>query len=315
MLSRESLRVLQTYRPHRTREFSGEGSVPPVIFNSVCVATYTAESNPEELEEYGFYGVREKTEDEKFKNKNARPKTSSLDLLKLLGTSGGAFSYRKPKFPASTIRFRSGKNNVFTIQVFSGGKCPVVGASSVEQVVATVQQFRLYLRDRGINVRTGEISMSNVVCSGEVGYCIDIEKFQQFDPIGNVKIKDSFPGIMRTEYTEHGVEMRFLIFDSGKYIVMGLPDVSDEAAREAFELIEPLMRANKTEGVKVNPMDEAAYRRAQRIACKPDALEEVFSGGKPNARAQRAPRKRKRDSSVYTREALKDLATLKELHK
>lgn len=342
MLTRRSLRLLQSFRPHKSREFSTHESCPPVIFNSVCVASFIPEERPEEMEACGFAGSEEERKDRQYRDPNAYQKmNTNIDLLKLMGTSGGAFSFRKPKFPAATVRFRSGRNSIFTMQVFTGAKCPVVGCSSREQVVCTVQQFRLYLRDRGMHVRTGAITMSNVVCSGSVGYPIDIEQFQRFDPIGNVKIHESFPGMMRDEYTKYGDRVQFLIFDSGRYIAMGLSSASDEAAREAFELIEPRLRANRLKGSKPILADESIYKNAKRfyrnaggVANASEIAGElagnIRGGGRGRGRGggrggrtvgrgrgRAAPaataRKRKRDNSVYTQDAKMDLELLKYL--
>jgi len=330
MLTKRSLRLLQSFKAHKNREFSTQESCPPVIFNSVCVASFVPEPKPEDLEAWGYAGRKEEEEDRRYRNPNAYQKmNTNIDLLKLMGTSGSAFSFRKPKFPAATVRFRSGRGSIFTMQVFTGGKCPVVGCSSIEQVVCTVQQFRLYLRERGIHVRTGEITMSNVVCSGSVGYPIDIERFQRFDPIGNVKLDESFPGMMRNEYTRYGDRVQFLIFDSGRYIAMGLSSASDDAAREAFELIEPRLRANRLKGSKPILTNEAIYKNARRFASAASDVKDVASeltgkirgggrgrsrgGGRGGRGKGRGPanRKRKRDTSAYTEDAKLDLELLK----
>ncbi len=167
--------------------------------------------------------------------------TTGISLLKVLRWVFA--SYKLPKFAALTLRKRSA-----TIQVFAGGKCVIVGAKSLDTARLVAQEWRLSMRKIGIPAGFGDFVLTNRVCNGSVNHAIEIDGFENRDGIGCVN-KASFPGIYYFVRSPRYPTKRFmfLIFDTGKFINMGLTTADDEEVREAFQLILPVLHQNRKE--------------------------------------------------------------------
>lgn len=151
-------------------------------------------------------------------------------------------SLLKPRFSAGTVRFMN-----TTIQTFGAGNCTSLGGSSVYEILWSAHNLRFMLRRAGFDAGQGRPMFCNRVCSGSVGHGIDIKNFEKHDSIGTISQDGAFPGILYfLKSPRTGTLMMFLIFDTGKFIVMGLTKNCDEEAQEAFDLILPTLRRNRS---------------------------------------------------------------------
>jgi len=186
-----------------------------------------------------------------------------IDLYKLCGHLG-ICSFPKQKFSAATLRTTTNP----TIQIFNKGKCVAAGASNIYSVLYATHKLRFILRATGQPVKQGKLFRVNRVCSGDIGHPIDIENFEARDSVGTVKRGESFPGILYfVNSPTSGKMMMFLIFQTGKFIVMGLLGSGDDEAQEAFKLILPVLNRNRsTIAVRGKEIGKAMKKIKRNIA-------------------------------------------------
>ena len=227
---------------------------------------------------------------------------AALPSLRKLVSTLGAVSCKQPRFAAVTLRFYDAARPP-SVQVFQSGNCVFMGSGSIDCTLYYVQQLRFVFEHMGLDVRLGDLTLRNRVCSGQVRHGIDTANFEQSDSIGSVKHTSTFPGILfltrpppeRTTLgggsaggegddddagtpfyhpmdvydrlldviTGDDGSVMFLIFESGNFIVMGLQDKDDRCAQRAFRCIVPVLHANASRGTVTS---RETSRRTRHVA-------------------------------------------------
>jgi TATA-box binding protein (TBP) (component of TFIID and TFIIIB) len=244
-LSEQSLNILSKFEVPEEKRYTNNRTILPSSKNSVFNIEY--ELYNENLRINPVNGNDE----------------GRIDLYKLCGHLG-ICSFPKQKFSAATLRTTTNP----TIQIFNKGKCVAAGASNIYSVLYATHKLRFILRKTGQPVKQGKLFRVNRVCSGDIGHPIDIENFESKDSVGTVKRGESFPGILYfVNSPSSGKMMMFLIFQTGKFIVMGLLGGGDDEAQEAFDLILPVLNRNRsTKAVRGIEIGKAMKKIKTKIA-------------------------------------------------
>ena len=182
----------------------------------------------------------------------------TIPLRKFAGQLGSSISYKEPRFSAVSLRLRT-----IVFQMFSTGHCVCMGSAIFESVVFNSHVVRFMLRSLGYNAIQMPIILRNAVASCFIGFPINVAAFQKEDVVGSVKEKTQFPGVLHYLVTPTKERLRFLLFDSGKVIVMGLRDNSKKVITEAFDLIRPILEENRMDGCEDNTHISNTIQRFQ----------------------------------------------------
>ena len=242
ILNTNSLNILSKFKIPHEKRLSNNSTIYPSSQNSVIKVKYDLYDPSLRFDPY--------TGEDK----------GVINLFKLSGALG-IRSFQKVKFPAVTLRWTT--NPAF--QIFNKGTCVAAGAPGIYSVLFTSHKLRFILRAINLPVKLIKLLRVNRVCSGDFGYPIDIENFEKNDGIGTVKQDDSFPGIIyliNSPITQN--RTTFLIFGTGKFIVMGLLGSGDEEAQEAFDMILPILKRNILKGSLKNTHIDEAVRRIKK---------------------------------------------------
>jgi transcription initiation factor TFIID TATA-box-binding protein len=151
--------------------------------------------------------------------------------------------YKPSKFAAIVSRQHPPKT---TALIFGkDGKIVCVGAKSVEEARTASQNYRLIISSLGYMTDFKSLTTHNKVCNGSVGYALDLAKLEKHCVSSSTYIPQIFPGLIRLVKINKDRYVIFLIFDSGKYIVMGLREDGDEI--RASKIILPELEKFKCE--------------------------------------------------------------------
>lgn len=165
-----------------------------------------------------------------------------------------ACSLRKDRLSVVTIRWHERFSNGIctengnvphppTVQLFGKGKAVLMGATSEYKTLLFCHKLRFMLLNMGLPASCSSLILRNKVCSGNYIYGIDTDNFEYDNTIASVKDDGTFPGIMFV-ITPPGSEkeLRFSLFPTGKFIVMGM---DGNEAREGFLQILPILHRNR----------------------------------------------------------------------
>jgi hypothetical protein len=168
-------------------------------------------------------------------------------------------SLRQNKLSVGTFRFheqpgllRSGRRahapRCPTVQWFSKGKGVWLGTTSEEKTRLYNHILRFMQLNMGLQATSSRMLLRNRVSSAHYPYRLDIKNFEYDKSISAVIDDGSFPGTIFV-FKPPGCprELRFSLFESGSFIVMGM---NGDNACEAFLYVLPILHKNRAEGGK-----------------------------------------------------------------
>jgi transcription initiation factor TFIID TATA-box-binding protein len=141
--------------------------------------------------------------------------------------------YNPEKFPGLVMRVQDPKA---TILVFSTGKMVVTGMRRSVEAEPVVDHVIERIRKCDIDIKNPEITIQNIVASGELGYLIDLNmaavvmEYSMYEP-------EVFPGLI---YRMQDPRAVFLIFSTGRIVCTGAKN--KEIVAEAVEKLSRLVK-------------------------------------------------------------------------
>ena len=122
--------------------------------------------------------------------------------------------YNPERFPGLIMRIKEPKS---TFLIFSTGKMVITGLRRADEASAGVKKVVKYIKKAGINVSNPEITIQNIVASGDLHTFIDLNLAAilmdnaMYEP-------EVFPGLI---YRMKDPKTVFLIFSTGKIVCTG----------------------------------------------------------------------------------------------
>ncbi|TRO61927.1 TATA-box-binding protein [Candidatus Bathyarchaeota archaeon] len=159
------------------------------------------------------------------------------EVARILGAD-----YDPSNFPGAIYRKREG----YTFLLFRNGKSVLAGVKSFDQMHVAIDKFKKEAKEKlGIKITKVDIEIQNLVLSLDLHVEINLEHFVH-------KVYDSyyspelFPGLTFKIYDPPAT---FLIFSSGKCVLVGLKRVED-VDRAISKLCETLNESGAIRGVR-----------------------------------------------------------------
>ncbi len=150
--------------------------------------------------------------------------TEKIDLTKIARKFEDT-EYNPERFPGLIMRITEPKS---TFLIFSTGKMVITGLRRADEASAGVKKVVKYIKKAGINVSNPEITIQNIVASGDLHTFIDLNLAAilmdnaMYEP-------EVFPGLI---YRMPYPKTVFLIFSTGKIVCTGAKD--KRFVKEAF---------------------------------------------------------------------------------
>ncbi len=150
--------------------------------------------------------------------------TEKIDLTKIARKFEDA-EYNPERFPGLVMRI---KNPKATFLIFSTGKMVITGLRRADEASAGVKKIIKSIKSAGINVSNPEITVQNIVASGDLHTFIDLNmaaivmENAMYEP-------EVFPGLI---YRMKDPKTVFLIFSTGKVVCTGAKN--KKFVKEAF---------------------------------------------------------------------------------
>jgi len=150
--------------------------------------------------------------------------TEKIDLTKIARKFEDA-EYNPERFPGLVMRIKDPKA---TFLIFSTGKMVITGLRRADQASAGVKKIIKSIKSAGINVSNPEITVQNIVASGDLHTFIDLNmaaivmENAMYEP-------EVFPGLI---YRMKDPKTVFLIFSTGKVVCTGAKN--KKFVKEAF---------------------------------------------------------------------------------
>ena len=150
--------------------------------------------------------------------------TEKIDLTKIARKFEDA-EYNPERFPGLVMRITDPKA---TFLIFSTGKMVITGLRRADEASAGVKKIIKSIKSAGINVSNPEITIQNIVASGDLHTFIDLNmaaivmENAMYEP-------EVFPGLI---YRMKDPKTVFLIFSTGKVVCTGAKN--KKFVKEAF---------------------------------------------------------------------------------
>ena len=150
--------------------------------------------------------------------------TDKIDLTKILSKCEDV-EYNPERFPGLIMRINEPKA---TFLIFTTGKMVITGLRRADDASLAVKKVIKYIKKAGINVSNPEITIQNIVASGDLHTFIDLNMAAIV--MENVMYEpEVFPGVI---YRMGDPKTVFLLFSTGKVVCAGAKN--KEIVREAF---------------------------------------------------------------------------------
>jgi transcription initiation factor TFIID TATA-box-binding protein len=150
--------------------------------------------------------------------------TEKIDLTKIARKFEDV-EYNPERFPGLVMRITDPKA---TFLIFSTGKMVITGLRRADEASPGVKKIIKSIKSAGINVSNPEITIQNIVASGDLHTFIDLNKAAiimenaMYEP-------EVFPGLI---YRMKDPKTVFLIFSTGKVVCTGAKN--KESVKEAI---------------------------------------------------------------------------------
>jgi transcription initiation factor TFIID TATA-box-binding protein len=150
--------------------------------------------------------------------------TEKIDLTKIARKFEDV-EYNPERFPGLVMRITNPKA---TFLIFSTGKMVITGLRRADEASPGVKKIMKSIKSAGINVSNPEITIQNIVASGDLHTFIDLNKAAiimenaMYEP-------EVFPGLI---YRMPDPKTVFLIFSTGKVVCTGAKN--KESVKEAI---------------------------------------------------------------------------------
>ena len=150
--------------------------------------------------------------------------TEKIDLTKIARKFEDA-EYNPERFPGLVMRIKDPKA---TFLIFSTGKMVITGLRRADEASPGVKKIIKSIKNAGINVSNPEITIQNIVASGDLHTFIDLNmaaiimENAMYEP-------EVFPGLI---YRMKDPKTVFLIFSTGKVVCTGAKN--KKFVKEAF---------------------------------------------------------------------------------
>jgi hypothetical protein len=172
---------------------------------------------------------------------------TQLILASIVGMFG-CLSYRAKRLTAITFRVVSNyPGRAPSMQLFASSMGVLMGIPHKYIGILHLHYIRFMLMNLGLAIppRNGRLFPQNKVSSGFYKYCLDLQKFEENNPLGVVKCPDAFPGIVFMVQPPGCTQpLSFSLFRTGKFNVMG---AYTEQAMRYFIYILKILRRNRAE--------------------------------------------------------------------
>ena len=158
--------------------------------------------------------------------------TEKIDL-NIIARKHADVEYNPERFPGLVMRILKPKA---TILIFSTGKMVVTGMRKASEADKVVEKVLKNIRKAGIKVSNPEITIQNIVASGDLHTNIDLNmaaivmEYAMYEP-------EVFPGLI---YRMQEPKTVFLIFSTGKIVCTGAK--KKEIVREAVKKLNKEVR-------------------------------------------------------------------------
>jgi len=158
--------------------------------------------------------------------------TEKIDL-NIIARKHADVEYNPERFPGLVMRILKPKA---TILIFSTGKMVVTGMRKASEADRVVEKVLKNIRKAGIKVSNPEITIQNIVASGDLHTNIDLNmaaivmEFAMYEP-------EVFPGLI---YRMQDPKTVFLIFSTGRIVCTGAKN--KEIVREAVKRLNVQVR-------------------------------------------------------------------------
>jgi len=168
--------------------------------------------------------------------------TEKIDLNQIARKHADV-EYNPERFPGLVMRIEKPKA---TILIFSTGKMVVTGMRKASEADRVVEKVLKNIRKAGIKVSNPEITIQNIVASGDLHTNIDLNmaaivmEYAMYEP-------EVFPGLI---YRMQEPKTVFLIFSTGRIVCTGAKrrDIVKEAVRKLNIQVRELGVAKKELG-------------------------------------------------------------------
>ena len=150
--------------------------------------------------------------------------TEKIDLIKI-SRKYEDVEYNPERFPGLIMRINEPKA---TFLIFTTGKMVITGLRRADKASPGVNKVIKYIKKAGINVSNPEITIQNIVASGDLHTYIDLNmaaillENTMYEP-------EVFPGVI---YRMRDPKTVFLIFSTGKVVCAGAKN--KKIVRDAF---------------------------------------------------------------------------------
>ena len=150
--------------------------------------------------------------------------TEKIDLTKI-SRKYEDVEYNPERFPGLIMRINEPKA---TFLIFTTGKMVITGLRRADEASPGVKKVVKYIKKAGINVSNPEITIQNIVASGDLHTYIDLNMAAIV--LENVMYEpEVFPGVI---YRMRDLKTVFLIFSTGKVVCTGAKN--KKIVRDAF---------------------------------------------------------------------------------
>jgi len=173
--------------------------------------------------------------------------TEKIDLIQIAGKLADV-EYNPERFPGLVMRIQKPRA---TFLIFSTGKMVVTGLRQATDAKNAVKQAVKNIQNTGIKISNPEITIQNIVASGDLHTNIDLNmaaivmEYAMYEP-------EVFPGLI---YRLKEPKTVFLIFSTGKIVCTGAKN--KEIVREAVIKLNKQVREF---GVAKDDLSEAEYQ-------------------------------------------------------
>ena len=173
--------------------------------------------------------------------------TEKIDLTKIARKFEDV-EYNPERFPGLVMRITDPKA---TFLIFSTGKMVITGLRRADEASPGVKKIMKSIKSAGINVSNPEITIQNIVASGDLHTFIDLNKAAiimenaMYEP-------EVFPGLI---YRMPDPKTVFLIFSTGKVVCTGAKN--KESVKEA---ISKLNREVRELGITQKNAESSEYQ-------------------------------------------------------
>ena len=156
--------------------------------------------------------------------------------------------YDPSNFPGAIYRKREG----YTFLLFRNGKSVLAGVKSFDQMHEAIDKFKKEAKEKlHLDIQKVDTEIQNLVLSLDLHVEINLEHFvhQVYDSYYSPEL---FPGLT---YKIYDPPATFLVFSSGKCVLVGLKRVED-VERAIFKLCETLNESGAIRGIRKDEEEE-----------------------------------------------------------